>query len=101
MRKNWDEFLDETLISEAASFAGNNHSTIIAPSTQRKYESAESQFHSIMNICPWRKGLNVIDAGPTVQDMKFFIRILCLMIKQENTVIRARTLRSKAWIILS
>jgi hypothetical protein len=89
-------------IEEAASFAIAQQDPTVAPSTKRKYLAIENEYTTVMKSCPWQKHCSdPIRAGPTLEDMKFYIRIICRRAQREKTNIRLRTVSVKAWLVLA
>ena len=95
-------FFDPVDIEHTAEFAQNHQDAHVAPSTKYKYNRVEQEYKQIMEQCPWRKDVtDVILARPDIQDLKYFIRMMCIIIQKKKTAVRIRTIQAKVWTILA
>ena len=101
-RVSLDAFFDPADIENAAAFATTRQDAHVAPSTKFKYNHVEREYKAIMERCPWRGGVeDVILARPDLKDLKYYIRILCIIAQKRGLTIRTRTVQSKVWTILA
>jgi phosphate uptake regulator len=101
-RISLDTFFDPADIENAAAFATTRQDAHVAPSTKFKYNHIETEYKAIMERCPWRHGVeDVILARPDLKDLKYYIRILCIVAQKSGVTIRTRTLQSKVWTVLA
>ena len=102
LRASLGAFFNAEDIEHATEFAKNRQDAHVAPSTKHKYNRVEQEYKQIMEQCPWRKGVaDVILAGPDIHDLKYFIRMICIIIQKKKTTIKIRTIQGKVWTILA